>query len=248
MPETQASIGYGITFEMADVATPTNLDYVSEIYNLELGSEETDQIDGSHSQSPDKMREYIDGLTEPGQTSFEMNYIPGSVSDLLMIAARGVRKWCRVTFPNGVQVMFRGSRQSYSVSNPHDAKQTASVTFQRSGRPIQTEPTAPRNLVAGLITGTAKVGVPLTEHTLGAVRRFFAADRGQDGLTRHARRAGARSPDAAATPRALCWRHRRDLWADHRCCSSSLPALRRHRRRRLCRPADVRCDRGGART
>lgn len=162
MSETQASIGYGITFEMADVATPTTFDYVSEIYNLELGSEETDQIDASHMQSPDKMREYIDGLTDPGQTSFEMNYIPGSASDLLMIAARGLRKWCRVTFPNGIQVLFRGSRQSYSVSNPHDAKQTASVTFQRSGRPIQTEPTAPRSLVAGLIVGTAKVGVPLT--------------------------------------------------------------------------------------
>ncbi|KKX28227.1 phage tail tube protein [Rhizobium sp. LC145] len=162
MPDTQASIGYGTTFEMADAATPTDFVYVSEVFNLSLGSEATDQIDATHMQSPGKFREYIDGLTDPGELTFEMNYIPGSDSDRKISAAKGKRKWTRITFPNGCQFLTYASRQNYEPSAPHDDKMTASVTFKRSGEPVLTEPTAPRALVTPAISGTPKVGAPLT--------------------------------------------------------------------------------------
>ncbi len=162
MPDTQASIGYGTTFEMADAATPTVFAYVDEVYNLSLGSEATDQIDASHMQSPGKFREYIDGYTDSGELSFEMNYIPGSASDRLIAAAKGKRKWIRITFPNGCQFMTYGSRQNYEPSAPHDDKMTASVEFKRSGEPILTDPTAPRAIVSPAISGTPVVGAPLT--------------------------------------------------------------------------------------
>src|SRR5688572_11553805 len=130
MADTQASLGYGITFEMADIATPTVFTYIAEVYDVTPPSDTTDQEDATHMQSPNKTREFIDGLTDPGEASFEMNYVPGSASDKALTAAKGRRKCCRITFPNGVQVLFRGSRASYEKSAPTDAKMTATVSFK----------------------------------------------------------------------------------------------------------------------
>ncbi|MBB4185825.1 hypothetical protein GGE07_002475 [Sinorhizobium terangae] len=161
MADTEASIGYGITFEMADAATPTVFTYIAEIYDVTPPSDETDQVDATHMQSPGRNREFIEGLTDPGEASFEMNYVPGSASDKALIAAKGKRKWCRVTFPNGAQTLFYGIRQTYEKSAPTDDKMTATVTFKVSGEPIHTDPAAPRNIALPAITGTAKVGAPL---------------------------------------------------------------------------------------
>lgn len=165
MADTQASLGYGITFEMADVATPTSFDYISEIFDLTPPSDSTEQVQATHMQSPNRTHEFIEGLTDPGEVSFEMNYVPGSDSDKKLTAAKGKRKRCRITFPNGVQVLFTGSRQTYEKTAPTEDKMTASVAFKVSGEPLLTDPTAPRNLVAASIVGTAKVGVPLEADT-----------------------------------------------------------------------------------
>ncbi|MEY9196637.1 hypothetical protein ABIA16_001753 [Sinorhizobium fredii] len=161
MADTEASIGYGITFEMADIATPTVFTYIAEIKDVTPPSEETDQADASHMQSPNRYREFIDGLTDAGEASFEMNYVPGSASDKALIAAKGKRKWCRITFPNGVQTLFVGTRQTYEKSAPTDDVMTATATFKVSGEPVHTDPAAPRNIALPTITGTAKVGSPL---------------------------------------------------------------------------------------
>lgn len=161
MPDTQARIGHGITLDLADIATPTVFTYIAEVFDITLPSDTTDTPDATHQQSPNRTREFIEGLTDPGELSFEMNLVPGSASDLYLIAAKGQRKWARATFPNGVQVLFVGIRQAYEKAAPTDGKMTASVTFKVSGDPVQTEPTAPRNITAPVITGTAKVGFPL---------------------------------------------------------------------------------------
>ncbi|TDK35199.1 histidine kinase [Rhizobium deserti] len=162
MSDTQASLGYGITFEMAPAETPTLFTYVSEIYDVTPPSDTTDSVDVTHMQSPNRTREFISGLTDPGEMSFEQNYVPGSASDKALMSAKGKRKWCRITFPNGVQAMFYAILQSYEKSAPTDDKMTATVTFKVSGEPILTDPAAPRNLAAPAVTGVAKVGAPLT--------------------------------------------------------------------------------------
>lgn len=161
MSDTKAGIGYGTVLELADLETPTDFEYVAEISNLTVPSETTDQVDVTHMQSPHRTREFIDGLTDPGEVSFEMNYVPGSDADLLILSTKGKRKWCRITFPNGVRVMFIGLRQSYEKTAPTDDKMTASVAFKVSGVPHQTAAAAPMAIEDPGITGTAQVGSPL---------------------------------------------------------------------------------------
>ncbi|MCC2608389.1 phage tail tube protein [Neorhizobium petrolearium] len=161
MPDTKARIGHGITFEMADLATPTDMTYIEEIFDITLPSDTIDQVDASNMQSPNKTREFIDGMSDSGECSFSMNYVPGSTSDRALIAAKGKRKRVRVTFPNGCQFLFKGNLQSNERTAPTDDKMTADVSFKASGDYILTEPTAPRAIANPAIIGTAQVGVPL---------------------------------------------------------------------------------------
>lgn len=147
MPETGAMLGYGSTLELAPFETPNAFVYVAEVKNFTLPSDTTDQQDVSHMQSPNKTREFIDGFSDPGEFGCELNYIPGSPADLLLVAAKGKRKRIRVTFPNGVQVLFTGTRQSYEKTAETENAMTASVSFKVSGEPLQTPIAAPRNLV-----------------------------------------------------------------------------------------------------
>ncbi len=162
MSETEASIGYGTVLEIALASAPTVFTYIKEVYQGTPPADSDDQIDASHWQSPNRTREYIPGLTDTGEASFEMNYVPGSPTDRFLRSIRGKKLVARLTFANGVQVIFRCSRQSYEQDVPNDDKKTATLTLKVSGDPIMTEVTAPRNLILPTIEGVAKVGAPLT--------------------------------------------------------------------------------------
>lgn len=152
MSDTQAMLGYGSVLELAPIETPAAREYVSEVRNFTLPSDTTDQQQVSHMQSPNKTHEFIDGFSDGGELGFAMNYVPGSRSDLLMLAAKGKRKRVYVTFPNGVQISFTGSRQSYEKSAQTESAMEANASFKVSGQAVQTPPTAPRNLEVPTLT------------------------------------------------------------------------------------------------
>lgn len=162
MSDTEARIGYGTVLEIALASAPTDFTYIRETYNATPPSDKDDQVDATHFQSPNRYREFIPGLTDAGEASVEMNYVPGSATDRFLNSVKGKRLIVRLTFPNGVQIIFMASRASYEKSTPNDDKMTATLTLKVSGEPVITEPAAPINLIAPTITGTAKVGIPLT--------------------------------------------------------------------------------------
>jgi len=161
---TDADIGLGTTFEMADIATPTVFTAIAEIFNMEPPTAEDETVEATHYGSPDNSREYIPGLSDMGSMTFEMNLVPGSASDLALQAARGVKKVCKITFPNGVTLTFTGVREAYERSIPVDDRMTASVTFKVSGNPAQGVAAAPVNSVLPSISGLPQVGVVLTAY------------------------------------------------------------------------------------
>jgi len=130
---TQAMIGLGITLEMADLVTPNTWVAVAEVFNVNPPSQTDDVVEATHYGSPNRRREYIPGLVESGEVSFDMNYVPGSDSDVLINAAQGVEKRIRLTFPNGVSQVFNGIRQGYEKNAPLDDRLTATVTFRVTG-------------------------------------------------------------------------------------------------------------------
>jgi hypothetical protein len=162
MSTTGTSIGYGHVLEIALASAPTVFTYIREVFDATPPADSDDQIDATHMQSPNRRREYIPGLTDSGEASYEMNYVPGSATDQFLRSIRGKALLVRQTFANGVQIIFSGSRQGYETAIPNDDKMTATLTLKVSGDPYMTNPTAPRNLVVPTISGVAQVGVPLT--------------------------------------------------------------------------------------
>ncbi|QPC87416.1 histidine kinase [Mesorhizobium sp. NBSH29] len=162
MADTAARIGYGTVLEIALATAPTAFTFIRETFSATPPSDTDDQVDATHFQSPNRYREFIPGLTDAGEASFEMNYVPGSATDRFLNSIKGKRIVCRLTFPNGVQIIFSASRGSYEKDVPIDDKMTATLTLKVSGEPVITEIAAPINLLVPSISGTPKVGLPLT--------------------------------------------------------------------------------------
>lgn len=129
---TQASIGNGAQFQI-ESATPGTYTALAEVFDITPPNEVTDVIDASHMGSPD--REFVMGLTDPGETSFEMNFVPGSTSEGLILAAKAARvaKNFRIVFPNAATWTFAGLLTGYEPAVPNDDKMTATVTIKVTG-------------------------------------------------------------------------------------------------------------------
>jgi len=140
MAASGALLGYGTTFVIATSGnSPTDYVSVGEIYDVTPPSAEVDQVEVTHMQSDNRRREFISGLIDGGECSFEMNFIPGSAGDLELIEiltlALGVsrRRQCRIRYPNGVTETFFAELQQYQPSVPTDDRMTATVTFKVTG-------------------------------------------------------------------------------------------------------------------
>jgi hypothetical protein len=162
MPDTEAMIGYGTVFEMAEEATPTVFVALGEVINIDPGDDEDEEVEATHYTSPDRTREYIPGMTTPGEATVEGNYIPGSDTDVMIIAARGKKNVGRITLPNGVRKTFPVVRRGYSQAIPIDDRITFTATFKRAGATTTDVGTAPVNGVIPAISGIAQVGQVLT--------------------------------------------------------------------------------------
>jgi hypothetical protein len=136
---SQAMIGYGSHFHIFQTEdSPNDWVDIGEVSNITPPSATTDMIDVTHMQSPDGRREFVPGLIDPGECSFDMNYIPGSVGDLLLLALLDLapsqrKRWCRIIYPNGVLHDFEALIQTYAPTIPTDDKMTATVTFKVTG-------------------------------------------------------------------------------------------------------------------
>ena len=143
--QSQAMIGYGSRFQIlyggSPVGTsPADWADLGEVSNITLPSANVDQIDVTHMQSPGRTREFIDGLIDAGDCSFDMNYVPGSEGDLILLEilaippGRSRTQSLRVVFPDqggGNEVRaFSGNLKSYEPKAPTDDKMTATVSWK----------------------------------------------------------------------------------------------------------------------
>lgn len=130
-----AFIGYGSKFEVGDGDSPEVFTELSEVTDITLPSETVETVDVTHMQSPDRRREYIAGLSDTGEATISMAFIPGSDGDVLLrsMAGTGDVVSCRVTFPNQATWTFQGFLTGYTPTLPLADKATADVSFKVTG-------------------------------------------------------------------------------------------------------------------
>lgn len=161
MAESQATIGYRTTLEIALASDPSVWTYIAETKSHKPPSFSDSPVEVTHMQSPRRMREYTAGLVEPGSSEHELNYVPGSPTDIFLESIAGKKLIARLTFTNGRQMIYSAVREGYDRDVPMDSGNTGSLTLKVSGAPTMTGVAAPRNLILPTITGIPKVGAPL---------------------------------------------------------------------------------------
>ena len=137
---TEAQIGWGAEFHLDDnVGALTEL---GEITGISLPSPETTEVDATHFKSPNRRREYISGLIEDGDGTFEMNLVPGSATDTLIREAQssGTARDYKIVIPDGAgtwEVTGSCIVRRYERNVPIDERMTASLTVRFTGASVE---------------------------------------------------------------------------------------------------------------
>jgi hypothetical protein len=127
---SSAMIGYGSTFAVETAASSGVYTTLSEVKDITPPSQSVDVIDVTHMGSLSSTREFIQGLTDPGEVSLTMNFVPSSVTDAFILAWRTSRQTrsCKITFPNSVIWTFNGFVTGYDPSAPNEGLMEATLT------------------------------------------------------------------------------------------------------------------------
>lgn len=137
---TNAIIGHGLVYAIEDSPAGTGtFTNVAEVIDLTPPNTMTDDVDATHFESPNKFREYIPGLIEPGDCSFRINWIPNDTTGARLMALRtsGEVLQHQVTWPNGVTWTFSAYVKGFEPDTPIDGRMTATVTCKVSGSVVE---------------------------------------------------------------------------------------------------------------
>ena len=135
---TEAQIGSGSRFFLDNNAGTPVLTELGEIISVTPPNSQTDDVDATHMQSPNRRKEYISGLIDDGEGTFEMNYVPGSVTDVLIRGAQtsGLSKNYKIVIPDGAgtwEITGQCIVKGYERSIPIDNRMTATLTVRFTG-------------------------------------------------------------------------------------------------------------------
>jgi len=133
---TEAAIGYGTEFHMATALGV--LTELGEITAISLPNPQVSDVEATHFKSLNRRREYIAGLIEDGEGTFEMNYVPGSATDVLVRAALedGNAREYKVVLPDGAgtwEVAGECIVKGYERGVPIDDRMTGTLTVRFTG-------------------------------------------------------------------------------------------------------------------
>lgn len=139
-----ASIGYGAQFWMHDGASPGVLVKLAEVFNVSPPNQQIDDVEVTHYESADRTNEYIAGFIDPGTISVQMNYVAGSTTDDLIVAAKaaGAVRNMKVVIPSSgtdQQFTFPGIVKGYEIASPVKDRQTATLTIRVAGAVTQAD-------------------------------------------------------------------------------------------------------------
>ena len=140
---TSALIGWSTQFWLDNASGV--LTELAEILAVTPPNPQVDDVEATHFKSPNRRREYIAGLIEDGEGTFEMNYVPGSATDILIRAAiaDGVARSYKIAIPDGDAGLWEITGEcivkGYERNIPIDDRMTATLTVRFTGAVSEAE-------------------------------------------------------------------------------------------------------------
>ena len=133
---TAALIGFSTEFWLDSAAGL--LTELGEITAVTPPNPQLEDVEATHFKSPGRRREYIAGLIEDGEGTFEMNFVPGSATDVLIQAALSdaVTRAYKIVIPDGAfgwEITGDCIVKGYERSVPIDDRMSATLTVRFTG-------------------------------------------------------------------------------------------------------------------
>ena len=137
--------GFGVQFKTGDGASPEVFTAVAEVLSVGGPTINRDVIEATHTDSPDNYKEFLSGLTDGGEVTVTMNFLPGNTTqdesqgimgDFLVQTLRNYQ----VVFPTSPAVTwtFAAFITAFEPDAPIDDRMTSTTTFKLSGKPTLT--------------------------------------------------------------------------------------------------------------
>lgn len=139
---TAAKTGWGGEFWFDN--NSGSLTELVEVKSFTLPNGTVEQLDATHLKSPGRRREKIAGMIDDGDLSVTLNYVPGSVTDLLIMQAfteGDIRSYAaEIPRASGVNWVVSGDAFISGVDRGEitpDGIMEVTVTFTLSGAPTE---------------------------------------------------------------------------------------------------------------
>jgi len=134
--------GFGVQFKTGDGASPEVFTPVAEVLSVSGPTINRDVIEATHTDSLNNYKEFLSGLTDGGEVTVTMNFLPGDgtqdeatgiLGDFLVQTLRNYS----IVFPTSPAVTwtFSAFLTGYEPDSPIDDRMTCTATFKLSGKP-----------------------------------------------------------------------------------------------------------------
>ena len=133
--EAQSGYGTGFFLKRGNAAWFE----IDEVTSVPMAEQSADEYEVTHFKSPKKKKEWRTGLTDDGEGTLEINYIPGSKTDTELRAARASGEVCEyetyLPAPGGKWLKISGFLivKSRGRAVPINNRMTQSVTVRFTG-------------------------------------------------------------------------------------------------------------------
>lgn len=152
---TEARIGWGAEIQVSSSSSTAGLVELGEIRSFTVPNDEADEHEVTHMKSPNRRKEFIQGMIDGGEGTCTINYVPGSATDLLLTDAldTGTTRAVRFIIPDtsgtgaaAWQITTSGFVKKYAPDEVQpNAPITASLTIRYTGAKQQAAETNEAN-------------------------------------------------------------------------------------------------------
>lgn len=99
---SEARIGWGGKLYLGTANTEGSLVQLAEVRSVGFPQDQTDEQEVTHLLSPNRYKEFIQGLIDAGEFNATFNYVPGSATDLALTDAKatGTVRKVRIVVPS----------------------------------------------------------------------------------------------------------------------------------------------------
>lgn len=131
---------FGTQFQRGDGMEPENFVTVGEATSISGPGMERETIDVTSHDSPERFREWVGGLIDAGEVTFEVNWDPAIHVPLIDDFQDPLPRNYRIVFPSPPDGQFDFAAFITGMDHefPHDDKMSADFTFKISGKPVFT--------------------------------------------------------------------------------------------------------------